>query len=169
MFTVWIAGWKRWNAIDQHQVLFSLCIQWWLRNWQVLKYVDADEIHRNNMFPANNDCMHFVQYCVTAKACWYVSKVSVNGASTTFWLTHSAINGLHGHILPMTKYWPSLYIRRHVTRSLPHPRNERQRSINNNRSCILNSLWSVQTYWPIITILAAFIRKNTCDNLATTS
>jgi len=38
-------------------------------------------IHRNGMLAVNNHCMKIVQYHCTPNDCWYVSMVSVNGAS----------------------------------------------------------------------------------------
>ena len=41
-------------------------------------------IHRNGILAAKNDCMDFMYNCWAPNDCWYVSKVSVNRASTIF-------------------------------------------------------------------------------------
>jgi hypothetical protein len=60
---------------------------------------------------------------------------SVNDFSLIF----SAIKELHRHINPKTSYWPAFDLKRQATCSLPHPRNERQRSVTDFWSCILDN------------------------------
>ena len=64
-------------------------------------------------------------------------KVSVNRLSTIISLTHSAINRLHCHFLPKRMYMSALLRKNQMTRQLPHPTNECQRSINDIRQCIM--------------------------------
>jgi len=56
-----------------------------------------------------------------------------------------------------------------VTISLLPPENERQQSVNDFLSRAMYNLRAVQQHTPIIVILAAFLDKNACDNIATTS
>jgi hypothetical protein len=46
-----------------------------------------------------------------------------------FPLIISAIKGFHGHIDPKKRFWPGLDEKRQAVCMLPHPRNERQRSV----------------------------------------
>jgi len=72
------------------------------------------------------------------KGCFDVINVSVNRVSTILSLTHSAINGLHCHILPKRMYTSALLRQRQMTRSLPYPKNEGQQSVNNFWHCGMN-------------------------------
>ena len=56
-----------------------------------------------------------------------------------------------------------------VTISLLTPKNERQWSANDIRSCILDNSRAVQQHTPIIIMLAAIIGKNASDDISTTS
>jgi len=77
-------------------------------------------------------CIWFVGYnSWVYKGCFDVINVRVNRVSTILSLTHSAINGLHCHIFPKWMYMSALLRNKQMTRSLPHPKNERQRSVNN--------------------------------------
>ena len=71
------------------------------------------------------------------KGCFDVINVCVNRVSTILNLTHSAINGLHYPILPKWMYRSVLLRKKQMTRSLPHPKNERQRSVNKFRHCVM--------------------------------
>jgi len=53
-----------------------------------------------------------------------------------------------------------------VTIQLPPPRNERQRSVNDFWSCILDNLRAMERRYPIFNLLAAFMGKNASDNIA---
>ena len=52
-------------------------------------------------------------------------------------LTHSGINRLHGHILPKQMYRSALLRKRSMRRSLPHPKNECQRSVKDFWHCVM--------------------------------
>jgi len=60
---------------------------------------------------------------------------SVNNFSLIF----SAIEGLHRHIHLKTSNWPAFDVKQQATCSLPRPRNERQRSVTDFWSCILDN------------------------------
>ena len=64
------------------------------------------------------------------KGCFKVFDVSLNRVSTILSDTDSAIYGLHSHIGPKWMYKSALLRKKQMTRLLPHPENERQRSIN---------------------------------------
>jgi len=130
-------------------------------------------IHRYGILATNKDSMHFLYNWWAPNNCLYISKVSskmsINGASTIYSLTHLAITRLHSHISPRRKYWPSRLVQWQATRSLPDHRNQHQRSVNDFWSCILHNQWAVQQHLVIIGILAAFMGKNSPDNIASTS
>jgi hypothetical protein len=71
------------------------------------------------------------------KGCFNEINVSVNRVSTISSHTQSAINGLHCHILPKGTYRSTLLENKHMTCSLPHPKNERQPSMNDFWHCIM--------------------------------
>ena len=71
------------------------------------------------------------------RGCFDVINVSVNRVETILSLTHSAINRLHCHILPKRMYKSALLRKQQMTSSLPHPKNERQQSVNNLSHCIM--------------------------------
>jgi len=66
-----------------------------------------------------------------------VINVRVNSMSTMLNLTHSAINGLHCPMLPKQMYRSALLQKKEMIRSLPNPKNERQRSVNDFWHCIM--------------------------------
>jgi len=83
-------------------------------------------------------CICFVAYNYWVyKGCFDVMHVCVNRVSTIWHLTHWAINGLHCPILPKRMNRSALLRRKKMTRSLPHPKNERQRSVNDFGHCVL--------------------------------
>ena len=63
-----------------------------------------------------------------------------------FSLIMSAIQGLHRHINPKRSYWPAVDVKRQTTWSLPHPTNERQRSITDFWSCILDNDYAARQH-----------------------
>jgi len=63
---------------------------------------------------------------------------------------------LHCHFL---MYWKPLYSKQVERRSLPHPENERQSSVNIWRSCILGNLSRAGSHVSINKWLAAFMSK----------
>ena len=80
----------------------------------------------------------FVAYNAWAyKGGFNVINVSRNRVSTILDLTHSAINGLHGHILLQWMYMSGLLRKKQMTRSLPHSKNVRQRSVNVFWHCVM--------------------------------
>jgi hypothetical protein len=52
--------------------------------------------------------------------------------------------------------------------SVPPPKNEHQRSVNDCWSCILDNQWAVQMLYSITNIVAAIIGKNGNAHLAIT-
>ena len=83
-------------------------------------------------------CIWFVAYNYWGyKGCLDVINVSVNRVSTISSLTHSAINGLYCHILPKRMYMSVLLRKKQMTHSLPHPKNERQRRLNDCWYCVI--------------------------------
>jgi hypothetical protein len=60
------------------------------------------------------------------------------------------------------------HLDRYNSKGHTHPRNEHQWSVNNFLSCILDNHWPVQWLLPIITVLAAFMNKNSGDDITTT-
>jgi hypothetical protein len=56
-----------------------------------------------------------------------------------------------------------------VTRLLLPSKNERQLSIKVSGSCIMDDQMALQQSHPVITVLAAFLRTNATDVIATTS
>jgi len=62
--------------------------------------------------------------------CFYVLKMSVNGASTTFGHASWKINWLSSEIKPYSYSRPSFLEKIAVTTSLLCPKNERQQSVN---------------------------------------
>jgi hypothetical protein len=83
-------------------------------------------------------CIWFVAYNYWVYiACFDVINVCVNRVSTILNLTHSAINGLHCPILPKWMYRLALLRKMQMTRLLPHPKNEHQRSVNEFWHCVM--------------------------------
>jgi hypothetical protein len=71
------------------------------------------------------------------KGCFDVINMSVNRVSTIFSLTHWPIKGLHCYILPKRMYRSVLLRNRQITRSLPHPNNERPWNVNHVCHCVM--------------------------------
>jgi len=71
-----------------------------------------------------------------------ILRMRVNGASMIFsfasWVIYVPIGCRH----PFVRYWQPLLPKTTVTCSLPHPENQRQRSVNNAKPCILGNLCS---------------------------
>jgi len=81
----------------------------------------------------------------------------------------SAIKGLNSHIDPKRCYWPALEVKRQEICSLPHPWNERQKSVTDFWSCIVDNHCAALQYEAIISVLAAFRCRITRDHIATSS
>jgi len=71
------------------------------------------------------------------KGCFDVINVSINIVSTILSHTHLAINGLHCHIGPKSMYKSALLRNKQMTHSLPHTKNDRQRSVNDVWHCVM--------------------------------
>jgi len=71
-----------------------------------------------------------------------ILKMNINGGSRTFrfafWVIYVPIGCRH----PYTRYWQPLLGKTTVTCYMPHPENERQRSINNSQLRIFGDLRS---------------------------
>jgi len=98
-----------------------------------------------------------------------VCNVSVNGASMIHSLSHSAIKQLRSHILTRWMRWTFFCLNGQVKRCLPYPRNERQRSVNNFLSCMLENPNTGQLLSLIIRVLAAVLGKSARGDIATIS
>jgi len=86
-----------------------------------------------------------------------------------FGLIISAIKGFHSHIYPKLSYSLALDEKRQALCSLPHPRNERERSTTNLYSCILDHRRAVRQQYALLNVLAAFLGTKASDVNATTS
>jgi len=93
-------------------------------------------------------------------ACCPILNMSVNGMSMIFSLTHSTIKGLHCHLLPELIISSSLWLKKQMARSWPHPTNECEPSVNNFWPSIVENPMAVWGHSPIIDIWAAFLGKN---------
>ena len=83
-------------------------------------------------------CIWFIAYNYWVyKGSFDVINVCVNRVSTILNLTHSAINGLHYPILSKWMYRSALLRKKKMTWSLPHTKNECQRSINEFWHCVM--------------------------------
>jgi hypothetical protein len=91
-----------------------------------------------------------MQYLMSVMSIWFVAfncwvnkdsfnviTVSINRVSTILSPAHSVINELHCHILPKWMYWSAFWRKRQMTRSLPHPKNQGQWSINDFWLCVM--------------------------------
>jgi len=87
--------------------------------------------------------------------------MSVNGASTIFsfvsWLIYVPIHCIH----PFINYWQPLLAKTTAQCSLPHPENERQRSVNSFSCCIFGNQVIALIFAFITELLTAIIGKNT--------
>ena len=100
---------------------------------------------------------------------YYVIKMSVNGASTTFCLASRTIRGQCGDSKTQSKYQPSFLAKMLLTTSSLCPKNVRQRSVNDFWPCIMDNPRAVQRHEAIITLSAAFLGKNGCNYITTMS
>jgi hypothetical protein len=83
-------------------------------------------------------CIWFIAYNYWVyKGCFDVINVCVNRVSTILNLTHSAINWRHCPILPKWMFRSALLRKKQMTQSLPHLKNEGQRSINEFWHCVM--------------------------------
>ena len=92
-----------------------------------------------------------------------ILKLSVNGASTIISFASSLSYGPIGCRQPFISYWQPLLAKTTVTRSLWHPENEGQPSINDFWLGILGKLCSDWLQTSIYEILAAFTGKTNRD------
>jgi len=90
-----------------------------------------------------------------------ILRMSVNGASTissfASWLIYVPIGCRHTFI----QYWQPLLAKTTAKCSLPHPENERQRSINSFSCCILGNQVIALIFTFITELLTTIIGKNT--------
>jgi len=94
-------------------------------------------------------------------ACCCILRMSVNGASTIFGFKFRVMCFLIGCRHPFIKYLQPLLAKTTATCSLPHPENERQRSVN-SFSCCIFGIPSIALISAFITeLLTAVIDKNT--------
>jgi hypothetical protein len=107
------------------------------------------------------------------KGCFDEIDVSVNWVSTIFSIPHSAIKGLHFHIIPKSMYWSVLYRKGQITCPVPYPEIERQSYINAASTMFAIESWYIQraTWWHllIMKLLAAFLGKHSYGNMTTMS
>jgi len=64
--------------------------------------------------------------------------------------------------------WQPWFERMGLTLSLPSPINERQQSVNNFWSYIMDNQWAMQLPQPIIIVFSTIMGKNATDNHTTT-
>jgi len=95
--------------------------------------------------------------------------MSVNGASTVFRLASWMINAQCNCINPESSYPPPKWAKMLLTISLTPPEKERQWSVNDSWSGILETLRAMEWHWPTIHLSAAYIGKNASDNIRSTS
>ena len=95
--------------------------------------------------------------------------MSVTRASTIFVLASWILKQLCDDIKLSSMFWPPLWEKMAATMSLPPPRNERQWSVNNFWSCIMDTQSTVHWDYPIINVSAAFMGNNASDDIITTS
>ena len=90
-----------------------------------------------------------------------ILSMSVNGASTIFsfasWVSYVPTGCSH----PFMRYWQPLRAKATAKCSLQHPENERQRSVNSFRTCILRNQGIARIFACITVLLTAFLGKNT--------
>jgi len=83
-------------------------------------------------------CIYFVAYNDWVyQGCFDMINVCVSRVWTIFNLTQWVINGLHCSIRPKWMYRSALLRKMQMTSSLPHPKNERQQSINEFWRCVM--------------------------------
>jgi hypothetical protein len=80
----------------------------------------------------------------------------------------SAIEGFHTHIDRKKNYWPVLDQSRPAVCWLAYPRDERQQSVTDILSCILNKHWAARQHYAIFSLLVAFMGLMASDNVVTT-
>jgi len=99
---------------------------------------------------------------------WYhyhLLKLSGNGASTISGLSLWILKVLWNSIDPYSMYLPSQLAKMLLTKLLPPPTNEHQRSVNNFWSPIIDNLGGLERHWFTLNLLAACIGKNASDNI----
>ena len=86
-----------------------------------------------------------------------IIKMSINGASTILRLATWIIPGLLIEIVTEWSYWLPFSANMMQTISLPLPKHERQQSVNDYWSCILNNPRAVQRLYSITNTMAAIM------------
>jgi len=100
---------------------------------------------------------------------YYVLKMNVNGASTTFGLLSWNIREMYSNINPWSNCWPPFSATMLSPGSQICRTIECQRSINRLWLCIWEHPTVGHRHERILTILAAFVGKNATNNSATAS
>jgi len=98
---------------------------------------------------------------------YYVLKMSINGASTTFGPASWKIQWYCGDIYPESHYRPPFQAKMILLTSSPWPKHDHQWSINGVGPCILDNQGAVQPQLSIIILLAACLGKNTSNIILT--
>lgn len=124
---------------------------------------------RHVQLAINHEFMQFAYNWSASSDCYYVFKMNINGASTIFTLTLSAIKGLRGYIVPMRKEWRYIQVSRKTTCSLLHSRNKWHRRVYDFWSCNWDGQWAVERLQSITIVSAACMVKWTTDDIAATS
>jgi len=90
-----------------------------------------------------------------------ILRMSVNEVSTIFSFVSSVIHVLIGSRHPFTWYWQPLLVKTTATCSLPHPENQRQRSVNSFSCYIFGNQGIVWIVTFMSELLTALIGNNT--------
>ena len=86
-----------------------------------------------------------------------------------FGLASWTMQGLCNIVIPYPTYQRSLWGKMEATISIPPPKNQRQRSINDFGSRILHTLRAMESRYPIFNLPTAFMGKNASDDIASAS
>jgi len=95
-----------------------------------------------------------MQKCLLQQ-CYYVLKMIVNRASATFGLASWNMQGLCSDINPYSNYRPPFLAKMFSTTSPLRSENQRQRSVNVVRPCIMEHEGAVRLHWSIIDLPTA--------------
>jgi len=98
-----------------------------------------------------------------------VLTMCINGASTTLGLVSRKILWLCGDLKSQSDYRLPFKSTTVATISLLCPKNEHHRNVNNFGPCITENPSAVRQYYVMIRLSAAFLAKNSSDDIATMS
>ena len=90
-----------------------------------------------------------------------ILRTSVNRVSMIFSFASLVIYVPIGCRHPFIRYWRSILAKKTATCSLPHPENERQRSVNSFSCCKFGNQGTARIFTFITELLTALIGKNT--------